>query len=412
MQKKSLFFFLLGILLMGTQCTKTDSIEEPAPIVDYDCETIDKLCELTAANNDFGFNLLRELHANQRDENIFISPLSISTALSMTLNGADGQTEADMRNTLEYDDLNIQQINLVYRQMLNALPALDNEVQLNIANSIWYKLGYHVRPEFLEANTENYNSEVIELDFTSPSAVETINSWVESKTQGLIDQIITEIPGNVIMYLINAIYFKGSWKTEFDTENTFSGPFTLMDNSQTEVDYMKHPEISLPYFEDDKVQVVDLAYGDSIYSMTLFLPKEGYSLDGLIEDLDNGNWLSWINALEDENIILSMPKFKMEYEKKLNRELSDLGMAIAFTDAADFSNINGTGGLRISEVRHKSFIEVDEKGTEAAAVTVVVIVETSVPLLPEMNLNRPFLYVIRENQTNSVLFVGKMLDPS
>ena len=284
--------------------------------------------------------------------------------------------------------------------------------RLQLANSIWYREGYPVRPEFLATNTDFFNSEVAELDFNDPMAKDIINGWVDEKTEGLIDKIVYNIPNNVVMYLINAIYFKGTWLRQFDPEKTFEAAFQLEDNGQTLVDMMTHGQTILPYFETEHFQAVDLAYGDSIFSMSIFLPKPDYSIDELVDELESASWNQWVNSFNDKELYFYLPKFEMEYEKKINRALVDLGMGIAFSDAADFSDINGFGGLRIDEVRHKAFIEVNEEGTEAAAVTSVVMVETTAPAIPLFNANKPFLFVIHERKTNSVLFIGKMMNPN
>ena len=396
----------------------TESPEPPTPNPDpnpdlaFDCSENENLCELNTDNNSFGFKVFKQLHDQDPDLNIFMSPLSIATALSMTLNGAKGQTETSMRNTLEVADWTQEELNATYKNLLAIMPLLDDKVRLQIANSIWYREGYPVRPEFLEVNTDFFNSEVSELDFNDPMAKDIINGWVNDQTEGLIDKIVYDIPGNVIMYLINAIYFKGTWLRQFDPEKTFETAFHLEDNTQTLIDMMTHGETILPYFETEHFQAVDLAYGDSIFSMSLFLPKEDYPIDELVNDLESVSWNQWVGSFSDQELYFSMPKFEMEYEKKINRALIDLGMGIAFSDAADFSDINGFGGLRIDEVRHKAFVEVNEEGTEAAAVTSVVIVETSAPSIPTFYADKPFLFVIHERATNSVLFIGKMMDPN
>ena len=262
-------------------------------------------------------------------------------------------------------------------------------------------------------NTEFFSSEVKGLDFKDPQSKDVINAWVSNKTNDLIKTIVDEIPPQMVMYLINATYFKGAWKDPFDPDRTFDNPFFLNDNSQEMVKMMNHGQFELPYFETAQFQAVDLAYGDSIFSMTLLLPKETSSINELIDELTLANWEEWIALFQDEDIFFSMPKFKVEYEKPLNQVLKDLGMQVAFTKGvADFTKINPGGNLYIDQVMHKSFIEVNEEGTEAAAVTSVGVGTTSVPVIPYFTANRPFLYVIRENKTNSILFIGKMMNPN
>lgn len=406
---KSSIAFLSLLALLTFACKKEPVVPQ---ITDLSCLDNSNIPELNRDNNAFGFDLLKKLQEHKPEENLFISPLSIAAALSMTLNGAAGQTKTDMQQTMQVSDWDVESLNKAWKCLLEVLPALDQNVDVSIANSIWYREGYPVRPEFLNANTQNYNSEVTALDFSDPIALATINGWVNQKTNGLIPTVLDQIPGNAVMYLINAIYFKGAWQKEFDPEYTNPSTFYLADGTQQPIEMMAHGETKLPYFETSTFQAVDLAYADSIYSMSIFLPKVEVSVNDLAETLSQNNWNNWVASFQPQEMFFSMPKFKMEYKELLNRSLSELGMGIAFRESADFSGINGTGGLHIDEAIHKSFIEVDEKGTKAAAVTSIGIVETSVPAIPIFYADRPFLFAIRENKTGSILFFGKLMNPA
>lgn len=410
--KKIIPLFLLGVMLLFTQCNKED-IKNPAPAASLDCEANAEACQVSAANTEFGFSLFRELHEDAPDKNIFISPLSVATALSMTVNGANGQTRADMMATLEQSGLSLEQANEGFRQLLTLLPALDPEVQLLLANSIWYRQGFPAKEDFLNVNSEFYNSEVAELDFANPQARETINNWVKNNTNGLIESIVDQaIPSNVVMYLINAIYFKGAWRHPFDPDFTSTAEFQLEGGGTTEVDMMNYGQGSLPYFENELFQAIDLAYADSAFTMSIFLPKPGHTVNEVIGELNNTNWEQWMQSFVYQELLFSFPKFKMEYEESLVKVLTDMGMGIAFAPGlADFTGI-ADATLNIDEVKHKAVIEVNEEGSEAAAVTSVVIIETSVPLIPQMYVTRPFVFAIRDAQANSVLFIGKMMDPN
>ncbi|MDZ4679836.1 MAG: serpin family protein [Saprospiraceae bacterium] len=404
-------FFLFGTFALFLALACKDEVA-PSPPLDLTCISEQQVPELSRDNNAFGFDLLKKLQANDPDGNLFISPLSIAAALSMTLNGAAGDTKTAMQQTMRLSDWEIQQLNSAWSCLLEVLPQLDADVDVNIANSIWYKQGFTVRQEFLDANTQNYNSEVAALNFGDPAALTTINGWVDQKTNGLIETILDEIPANAVMYLINAIYFKGAWRKEFDPEYTTDATFHLEDGSQQPIKMMTHGQTTLPYFTTSTFDAVDLAYADSIYSMSIFLPKAGVSVNDLANILSESNWNTWLDSFQSQEMFFSMPKFKMEYKEKLNRSLTQMGMGIAFGSNADFSGINGTGGLYIDEAIHKSFIEVNEEGTEAAAVTSIGIVETSMPSIPIFYADRPFLFAIRENKTGSILFFGKLMDPS
>jgi serine protease inhibitor len=390
------------------------SRDEPAPFDNplIDCNETPEACNITRSNNAFGFKLFQALHNEAQEDNIFISPLSVATALSMTVNGAKGQTRADMMAALEQTGMDIAEVNDGFKQLLLLLPSLDPEVQVQLANSIWYRLGFEARQEFLDTNAEHFSSEIAALDFSNPAARETINAWVNDNTNGLIESIIDQpIAGDVVMYLINAIYFKGTWLYEFDPELTFDAAFKLQDGSTTDVEMMSYGETLLNYFETETFQAADLPYGDSIYTMSVLLPRPGNSVDDIVAQLNNTSWNQWADSYAYQEMYFSMPKFEMEYKESLVKVLSQLGMGIAFSSACDLTGI-ADASLMIDDVVHKSFIEVNEAGTEAAAVTAVVIIETSAPQIPSMSLDRPFVFVIRENQANSVLFIGKMMNPN
>ncbi len=404
-----LFFIFGAYALFLVLACKTEDTQPGSP--DLTCIGEQQVPELSRDNNTFGFELLKKLQATDPDGNLFVSPLSIAAALSMTLNGAAGDTKTAMQQTMNLSDWEIQQLNSAWSCLLEVMPQLDADVDVNIANSIWYRQGYSVRQEFLDANTQNYNSEVAALDFGDPAALTTINGWVDQKTNGLIKTILSEIPANAVMYLINAIYFKGAWKHEFDPTYTNDATFYLEDGTQKTIRMMTHGETKLPYFATATFEAVDLAYADSVFSMSIFLPKVGVSVNDLANTLSESNWNTWLASFQTQELFFSMPKFKMSYREKLNRTLTEMGMGIAFRDDADFSGINGTGGIYIDEAIHKSFIEVNEEGTEAAAVTSIGIVETSLPSIPVFYADRPFLFAIRENKTGSILFVGKLMNP-
>lgn len=402
-------FLLLPLIFI--QCEK-ENINLPEG-VDFTCADAPTVCDLTAANGDFAIAFFKQLNSEEEsDKNIFVSPFSISTALSMTTNGAAGQTLDDMRNALKIGELPMAQVNTDYKTLLEVLPKLDPQTKLKLAQSIWPQTDYPVLNEFLKLNESYYASEVHPIDFRADlhGAIEKVNLWVSDNTDGLIEDALSELPGNVVMLLINAIYFKGTWKAKFDPELTSPMPF-FAPGGATEVDMMHLPEGSFPYFENDLFQAVDLPYSDSIFSMTVFLPKEGKDVEAVISELSPENYELWLSKFSNQNLDLYLPKFKMEYGAKLKRTLSDMGMGLAFSDAADFSKMIDGGGVKIDDVIHKAFVEVNEEGTEAAAVTVVVIIETSAQFPTLFKADHPFFFVIRDNKTNSILFMGKVMNP-
>jgi serine protease inhibitor len=408
MNSPSVFFLvmLIGIFMMPHSgvyvYAEEDSLREFSTVEN----------NLVKAGNKFGFNIFEEIANEDKDSNVFISPLSISMALAMTYNGTDGITKQAMASTLELSDLSITDVNESYRSLIELLMNLDPQVIFQIANSIWYRQEYNVEQDFIDLNRTHFNAEVRALNFNDPDVANTINCWVDKSTNGKISEIVQPpIDPQTVMFLINAIYFKGTWTYEFDEENTQDDQFNLADGSQVPCRMMVQ-EKRFPYFENDDFQAIDLPYGDKKFSMTIFLPRPQVDVNTLIGKLDLEDFDIWLGQFSRRSGTLYLPKFKIEYGLSLNRALSALGMGIAFTDKADFTRINKEGGLFISEVKHKTFIEVDEEGTEAAAVTSVGMMTTSVGPTPfVMRLDRPFILMIRESHSNAILFMGKIMEP-
>ncbi len=356
----------------------------------------------------------REVHDHEGSgKNLFISPLSVAMALGMAYNGADGTTQQAMQQTLELQGMTLPDVNESYKSLIELLGGLDPAVEFQIANSIWYREGFPVEQDFLDVNVEYFDAEVASLDFASPDAAPTINAWVDEKTNGKIDEIVdSPIDPDLVMFLINAIYFKGNWTTQFDKDRTGPAPFFLADGSQKQVETMYYADAdTVKYFMDSEVSVLDLAYGGKAYSMTIVMPAQGTDIASLIASLDAGDWQTWIDGLGLAEAIVSMPKFTLEYEVDLSDVLKALGMEIAFDQlAADFTKIYpGPERIYISRVKHKTFVEVNEEGTEAAAATSVEVGITSAP--PFVQVDRPFLFAIRERFSGAVLFMGVIVDP-
>lgn len=399
---------LLFVILSLLSCNKVEVKKDPIPI-----EISQKAQEILNASNQFGFELLQKAFEESGDNNLMISPLSITQALSMTYNGANGETKTAFENVLHYEGQTTAEVNQSALDLTTALLEVDSKVDIKIANSIWYRQGFSVEQDFINTNQTYYNAEVSELDFSNPSSKDIINNWVDEKTNHKIDAIVDNINADDIMFLINAIYFKGAWKAEFDKNDTEEKPFYLADGSTKNVAMMKIENDFSVYFEPD-YSAIDLPYGQGNYSMVVLLPNDDSSLNELINQLDNEEWNTLMQSMGEPSAWnLELPKFKFEYENTLNNELIDLGLGLAFTDYADFTGINKNGGLKISRVKHKTFVEVNEEGTEAAAVTSVVMELTSVgPNTNTFIIDHPFLFVIKEKYTNAILFIGTVTDPS
>ena len=365
-----------------------------------------------SASNSFGFSLLRELDRTRADSNIFMSPLSASMALGMTMNGAAGQTFDEMRSSLAFGSRTSAEINQSYRSLIDLLRGLDSKVDFRIANSIWYRDGFPIESSFVTESQQFFDAKVAGLDFSAPSAPSTINGWVDQSTNGKIDAIIDgQIDPAVVMYLINAIYFNGSWTTRFDKAQTRSEPFTTVSGTTAPIMMMRRTG-AVRVAQTADAQVIDLAYGGDAYAMTILLPKIGRPIRDVVAELTAESWQAAVANVATTTVEVQMPKFTLRWAATLNDPLQALGMRQAFAPGgADFTRMSQARGkdLYISAVKQKSFVDVHEEGTEAAAVTSVEIRETSAPAA--IRVDRPFVFAIRERLSGTILFLGKIVRP-
>ena len=371
--------------------------------------------ELVQANNRFGFSLFSKLTDEQPGENVFISPASVSMCLAMAWNGASGTTRSAMARALALSGLTPDQANRANAALMKDLLSADPKIQLKIANSLWAKKGIQFQPPFISANQQFYKARVTALDFGSPDAAQTINGWVSENTNGLIKSIVDRINPLDILFLVNAIYFKGTWTEQFDKAMTHDQNFYLSaDNAVSRK--MMAQEGKYSYFADKGFQAVSLPYGSGRLSMYLFVPEDKDGLDAFLAQLTQENWDKWLARFYRMSGNVVLPRFKLEYETGLNDALSALGMAEAFAPGkADFSKmVKTTVPVYISEVKHKTFVEVNEEGTEAAAVTSTRITMTSMPSPHErfsIVADHPFFVAIRDNTSGAILFTGAITDP-
>lgn len=406
--KKKYFLFLIVLSIISYSFLQCSSgITNP---VVRELTPLEK--QLVSSSSEFGFNLFKKINKVEAQNNIFISPLSVSMALGMALNGASGTTYDAMKSTLEFSSLTKQQINETYQSLIGLLTKSDPKVTFNIANSIWYKNTFNFKKEFIDVNKKYFNAEVESLDFTNNNSVNIINNWVNEKTNGKISKIVEKIPQNIIMYLINAIYFKGTWKYEFNKKSTQQDIFNDINGNQITCNMMAQKNKFL-YYSNSDLQIIDLPYGNENFSMVVILPAWGKNVNEVIEQLDKNTWNNYLSNLKKEEGTIQLPKFKLENKYLLNKVLKQLGMEIAFDKGkADFTNMNKSGGIYIDEVLHKTFVQVDEEGTEATAVTSVSFGVTSAGgngFL--MRVDRPFVFIIKEKNSNSILFMGKVIKP-
>jgi serine protease inhibitor len=366
--------------------------------------------ETVQGNSQFAFDIFKQLDKEDEKQNIFISPLSISTALTMTYQGAGTTTKEAMAKALGYSGIDDETLNETYKNLIRFLKQLDKKVELNISNSIWVREGESIKEDFLSVNKDIFNAPVTTLDFSKENAADQINNWISDSTKKKIEKMVdSPIPANIVMYLINAIYFKGDWAKQFDKEHSFDAQFHAGDGSTRQVMMMSRNG-KVEYGQGDGFKAVRLPYGSGKISMYCILPEETVSINEFIASLDAEKWNIIKNSIsERDQVQLQLPRFKLEYGiKNLNDSLTALGMGEAFTDAADFSGIRED--ICISRVLHKAVIEVNEEGSEAAAATVVEIRETAAVEPLTFIADRPFVFIISDDDTGTILFMGKLYD--
>lgn len=400
---------ILVMVLFFTSCEKTE-IDPQKKIT-----VTEKSAKLIEADNAFGLELFREIAESEKQaDNLMVSPLSVSLALAMTYNGAQGDTKTAMEKTLKLYGLTPDEINQTYQKLIQELKSVDKDVIFEIADAIFYRKGFSVEDNFISLNKTYYNADVTPLDFSSPNAVKTINDWVADKTHDKIPTIINQITPQQVMILLNAIYFNGLWTNKFDKNGTHNLPFNLEPGGSIEVPMMKQ-ENKIDYTTNSLFSAIRLPYGTGQYSMVVLLPGQNKSGDDILNQLTLSNWKEWMDDFElRDHVVVTMPRFKFAYEADLNKVLSGMGMEIAFKPSqANFKGISNQQDLYIDKVKHKTYIDVNESGTEAAAVTAVIVGVTSFDPTPKIyfTVDKPFLFAITEKDTGAILFIGVVAKP-
>ncbi|HNS18094.1 MAG TPA: serpin family protein [Bacteroidales bacterium] len=398
--------FLLAFLVIGQGCGK----EPEGPKNPRQLQLPLKSSEVIYRNNRFGIDLFT-VTAETENKNLMLSPLSASTALSMLLNGCSDDTYDQIRDMLGYEGLTPGEINATYKSLLGQLLDLDPEIDLALANAVWYRNTFDVHQSFLDTMNKAFDARIEALDFNSPSAITTINGWASDNTKGKIQKVIQEISAETVMFLMNALYFKGTWTYQFDKQLTAPASFYLPDGTTIEVETMKS-EIPLRLCSTPDYTAAELTYGQQNFSMVLIEPTE--TLDEFLSEFDPEDWeeltLKLDDIVEPSDCELSLPKFRFDYERILNDQLASLGMIDAFMPfVADLSGISDES-LFVSFVKQNTFIDVNEEGTEAAAVTTIGIDYTSAGPDPFI-VDKPFVFAIRERTTGILLFIGKVIMP-
>ncbi len=399
------------LLLAGCGSSSTGPGGDPPPILSELPRSLSPSeIRIVEGANAFAFDLVREAtRALPPDSNAFLSPLSAAMALSMALNGANGETWTAMRAALRLDGMQEADIDRGYRELMALLRGLDSRTEMRVANSIWGHSTLPLEAAFTEAGRTYFEAEVATLDFGSPEALTTINGWVDEATAGRIPRLLEEVSPQEVLFLINAIYFKGKWRTAFDAGDTRAAPFRGADGRER-VARLMALEDELRYDETEAYQAVDLLYGNGAFAMTVLLPKAGWSPAQVLAALDPESWSALASRFEEREVALLLPRFRVEYGRRLKEDLAALGMGIAFDPSADFYRIADVAPdrLYLTRVDQKTFVEVNEEGTEAAAATAVGVGRTSAPVPVEMRVDRPFAFAIRERLSGAVLFLGVM----
>lgn len=393
-----------ALFLMAASCSEdnTDSVKPNQLLKAIPASFADQTSE-------FAFDFLKTHNAAEKaDKNYFVSTLSLHVALGMLANGADGKTKEELTTGLRVSsDLTIT--NGIYKDLIENLPNSDPKVTNTIANSVWYRNTFSVEKSFLDILKASFNAQTYAEDFTNSATVGKINTWASDNTNGKIKKVIEQIEPAHVMFLMNALYFKGDWKIPFKTENTRDENFAGTTGTKS-VKMMSMQE-KVKYAKRSNYQALELAYGGGNYVMTILLPDEKTPVGNIINTMSSSEWKSLNTALAEQKVIIGLPKFTVEYETNLNNVLGKMGMPTMFSDFADLSKISPPAGkLRVGFVKQNTFVAVDEKGTEAAAVTTIGIELTSAPILPEFICNRPFAFFISEKQSNTILFAGKIVN--
>jgi len=408
---------LIGFTLLACGFTSMRGLAQvPVQEKAVDTQLRNKLAE---ADNRFGFKLLfwlagENFAAGKAPKNLFVSPASIAWALDMTLNGAEGATLSEMMQALEVSDWKSSDLNTANAALMQGLMQATPGVEFSVANSLWGKSGVNFLPEFLKQAEQYYQAKLATLTGAAP-----INAWVSEKTKDKITSILEEqdITPDTILVLVNALYFKGAWERPFDKVQTTPEDFHLTDGKTKSIPMM-HQSGRYNYYEEAGVQFLKLPYGEGEVNFYLALPAAGSSLHNFVKNLDAGRWKALLNGLTSRPGKITLPRFKVEYGVGLVPAMRALGMSRAFTDQAEFKKIAlvpPAWWIKISEIRHKTFVEVNEQGTEAAAVTAVSMRAGSAPPPPQapftMVVNRPFFIAIQDQRTGLMLFMGTIVEP-
>ncbi|MBR0042516.1 MAG: serpin family protein [Bacteroides sp.] len=404
-----------ALILLGTACSSDDDGNSIGKNERKDIALTRAELEMVGANNEFAFDFYNQLNAHVGQHNMMVSPLSLTQAMAMLANGADGDTKAELVKVLGFEGYSLEEMNAYYMNLNKGLLSVDKATKLSLANSFWLNNQYTAIDSYKKTLQTYFDAEVQELAFDN-TIYAIINRWVEENTYGCIKNMLYEgdINNSTVMALLNATYFKGVWKNKFKKKNTFKGNFEAPDKSSF-VEYMKQERLEANVYEDKECKLIELPYGNEAFGMVVVLPNEEVSLDELTQSVDADKWQNWMEQLSlHTNVLVQLPKFtgKYEYNENLKQTLIEMGVVDAFSKLdADFSQMI-EGKTYVDIIKQNSFIEVNEEGTEAAAAvyTGENALEGAVKRF-EFKATRPFFYAIKEKSTNAILFMGKVTNP-
>jgi serine protease inhibitor len=412
----SAILVVLAVLLYASGCCldvagifkKTPKETEANRQSDKMAEGVDQ--GLVSLNTDFALKIFKELSNEDKYINVFISPISISIASAIAYNGAKNSTQQEIAETLEFKDYGTEKLNSSFKDLISSMTDIDEMVQLYTGNSIWLEKDFNVEKNFIGLAGNYYNASIYNEDFNTPGTADKINNWVSDATEGKITKITDSAAlKDAVMYLVNAIYFKGEWKDKFKAEDTMEDDFFLIDKNIKKVQMMSNIK-KYDYYEGDDFQMIRMPYGRDKAAMYVLLTREGIDINDFINSLSRDLLNDYISGAVNTEAILKFPKFNIEYgAKSLVEPLKNLGMADAFSvEKADFSSISPL--VYISKIEHKAIIEVNEEGTVAAAASSFGMGATAVRPV-DFIVNRPFVLLIRDDRTGNILFIGKILEP-
>ena len=369
-------------------------------------ESINVSADFSKKTSDFAFDFWKA-YEKENGESYFLSPLSLNIALGMLLNGAEGETKREIQEVLGFSDSDLATINASYTEIISKLPAIDPKVTNLAANSVWHDQAFSVKQAFLSDLKTSFSAQIFSEDFSNTATVNKINQWAGNHTNDKIKTVLEKIEPHQVLFLLNALYFKGDWTQQFDEKQTSKANFTG-ENKTSEQDFMYAQE-EFAYAANNEFSVLELPYGNEKYAFVALLPKEG-TVSDLIAGLNGEKWNAALQSLKKQKVEVALPKFQMETSKGLGEVLKRMGIKRAFTDAAELGKISDSGDLFVDMVKQDTYLSVDEKGSEAAAVTTIGVGVTSVPSYPVFRCDKPFVFAIVEKTSNTIQFIGKVAD--